>query len=262
MSDAGGKKIKLWGGIVEYEEPAPNAGAESSKAAIDAGLAAFGRHKGKLLAVLLNAHERGPRAEPFDPDRTWWQLAGFAQSYLWRGSVKVGKMPAADRTKHLRELAKVLRRARRLADKSVPEVNGALFSAWYDAKVRYDFVPEGSVALVSIGDEFDKFVVGLAALEAAAQRAADDVRTKAGRPKGTAVLWRDDIEGLAAVYRQSTGSIPGAGDGSFAKFVMEVLAALGRHLAYESVIDAIKDAGLRRLMAASWEVLARFENEN
>ena len=48
------------------------------------------------------------------------------------------------------------------------------------------------------------------------------------RAKGTAILPRDDIGNLAALYRDSTGSIPGAGDGPFAKFVMEVLTAQGR----------------------------------
>jgi hypothetical protein len=259
MSDAGGKKTRLWGGMAEYEETPPNARAEAIKAAIDAGLTSFERHKGKLLAVLRNAHERGPRSKPFDPDKTWSLLNGVAQFYFWRGSVKQDAMPAADRARRLRELAKVLGRARHLVDKAMQDdVKGALFSAWYDTNVRYDVVPEGPLALVRIEDEFDKVVAGLSALETAARRAVDDVRMKAGRPKGTAVLQKDDIEGLAAVYRESTGSTPGAGDGSFAKFVMEVLTALGRHLAYESVIDAIKDAGLRALMTANWEGPSRF----
>ena len=39
------------------------------------------------------------------------------------------------------------------------------------------------------------------------------------------------VEALAAVYRHTTGVKPGAGDGSFAKFVCAVLDALGREMA-------------------------------
>jgi hypothetical protein len=49
------------------------------------------------------------------------------------------------------------------------------------------------------------------------------------------------------LYRDTTGSKPGAGDGPFAKFVMKFLNALGRNIEYESVIDAIKDARTRSL---------------
>lgn len=255
MSDTGGKKIKVWGGIVEYGEPTPNARAEAIKAAIDANSSAFEQHKEKLLAVLRDVHKRGgPRSEPFDPDKTWRQLTSIAQLYFWRGRLRQDTMPAADRTKRLRELAKALGRARRLADKAMQdEVKAALFSAWHHPNVRYDVVPDGPLALVRVEDEFDKVVAGLSALEAVARRAADDVGTKAGRPKGTGALQKDDIEGIAAVYRDSTGSMPGSGDGPFAKFVIEVLTAMGRHLAYESVIDAIKDAGLRAVMTTNWE---------
>lgn len=262
MSRARGKKTKRWGAIVEYEEPPPNERAEAIKAAVDAGFTSFERHKGRLLDVLRDAYERGPRSKPFDPDKTWWQLTGVAQFYLWRGSVKRDTMPAADRTKRLRELVKVLGGARQMVDKAMhDDVKGALFSAWYDANVRNDVIPEGPLVLARLEDEFDKVVAGLSVLETAAQQAADDVRTKAGRPKGTAVLQKDEIEGLAAVYRAGTGSLPGAGDGPFAKFVLAVLTALGRHIAYDSVIDAIKDAELRALIIANCEWPVPFDGE-
>jgi hypothetical protein len=67
---------------------------------------------------------------------------------------------------------------------------------------------------------------------------------------------RDYIEALAAVYRDKTGSKPGAGNGPFAKFVMEFLTALGRrNIEYETVIKAIKDARrwtLKRPAATKW----------
>jgi hypothetical protein len=91
-------------------------------------------------------------------------------------------------------------------------------------------------------------VEGLAALEAGAVRAADETHKGRGRPRGTSVLPPGCLIALASVYRSSTGSKPGAGDGPFAKFVLEFLTALGRrNIEYESVIAAIKDARTRSL---------------
>ena len=100
-------------------------------------------------------------------------------------------------------------------------------------------------------NEFDKVVAGLVTLEAAASRAANDLTSsKLGTP---AILPRDEIWNLAALYRDSTGSIPGAGDGPFAEFVVEALTAQGRYndnedkgkrvkgkIKHEGVVDAIK----------------------
>jgi hypothetical protein len=60
MSDAGGEKIKLWDGIIEYDEPVPGAKTEAVKATIDAGLTAFGRHQEALLEILRNEHGSMP----------------------------------------------------------------------------------------------------------------------------------------------------------------------------------------------------------
>jgi hypothetical protein len=249
MSDAGGKKIKIWDGIVEYDEPVPDTRAEAVKAAIGTSLTAFEKHKEALLGMLRDLHERGPKSEPFDADKTWHDLTLLAAIYFWRGRVRQERMPAADCIKRLRAIARALGRARRLADKQ-DDVRGALFSAWYDDNVRYDTVPTEPLMLVRIEDEFDKVVAGLSAMETLAHRAADDLRKKGGRPKGAAVLQKDDIEGLAGVYRDSTSLIPGAGDGPFAKFVKKFLNALGcsDNLKYESVIDAIKNAQIAVLM--------------
>jgi hypothetical protein len=249
MSNAGGKKIKIWDGIVEYDEPVPDTRAEAVKAAIETSLTAFEKHKEALLAMLRNVYERGPKSEPFDADKTWHDLTLSARIYFWRGTVKQETMPTADCINRLRQIARALGRARRLADKQ-DDVRGALFSAWYDDNVRYDTVPTEPLVLVRFENEFDKVIAGLFAMETLAHRAVDDLRKKGGRPKGTAVLQKDDIEGLAGVYRDSTNSIPGAGDGLFAKFVMKFQRALGcpSNLKYESVIDAIKDAGIATLM--------------
>jgi hypothetical protein len=61
-------------------------------------------------------------------------------------------------------------------------------------------------------------VARLAALEAAAIRAAGalPVPCQAGRPKGTTILSQGDVEVLAGLYQDTTGSKAEAGDGPFA----------------------------------------------
>ena len=89
---------------------------------------------------------------------------------------------------------------------------------------------------------FEKTGALLAALEAVALRAADEVVTKRGRPKGTAILPSDFIATLAFIYRESTQSKPGAGEGPFARLCVAFLAALGRRdITDESVFEGIKD---------------------
>jgi hypothetical protein len=257
MSDAGGKKIKPCGGIIEYDEPVPDSRAEAVKATVEAGLAAFDAHKETLLAFLRNDYERGPRAEPFDPDASWRDLNSLAGTYFWKARVKQGVLPAAALAARLHELEKAFGTARAMADEAMQnDVGGALRWSWWEGTSKYAEAEGRFVDFLYIEREFEKVVTSLAALEAAAMRAADDVVTRRGRPKGTAILPRDYIEALAAVYRVATGSKPGAGDGPYAKFVMKFLIGLGRrNIEYESVIDAIKDArrwALKRPAATKW----------
>jgi hypothetical protein len=247
MSDAGNKK--LWDRIIEYDEPLPDAEMEELKAEIDAGLAAFEQHKISLLEHLQNVYQRGPKSEPFDAEKSWRGLTFLAGLYFWRARLKQEAVLAAHRVERLRDLARTLRRARRHAEMAMrDDVGEALFRAWRGANVRYDpdLDPTGPQTLVRIDHEFEKVIASLAALEAAARRAADEIPKPRGRPKGSAFLSRGFIEGLAGVYQNSTGSKPGAGDGPFARFVYEFLIAIGRNnIKPESLVDAIKDTRAR-----------------
>jgi hypothetical protein len=264
MSDAGNKKIKLWDGIIEYEEPIPDAEMEELKAEIDAGLAAFERHKISLLEHLQNVYQRGPKSKPFDAEKAWQGLTLLAGLYFWRARLKQETVPSAHRVERLRDLARTLRRARRQAEMAMrDDVGDDLFSAWCEASIRYDLDPTGPLTLVRIDHEFDKVIAGLAALETAARRAADEVPKVRGRPKG-AFLSRGFIEGLAGVYQNSTGSKPGAGAGPFARFVHEFLTAMGGdNIEYESLVDAIKDtrARVRTRPAAAKSGPSPFDDE-
>lgn len=136
------------------------------------------------------------------------------------------------------------------------DVGNDLISGWWESTSEYAEAEGRFVDLLHIQREFEKVVTSLTTLETAATRAADDMPKRRGRPRGTATMPRDFIEGLAAVYRDATGSKPGAGDGPFAKFVVKFLTALGRGMIeYETVIEAIKDARrwtLKRPAATKW----------
>jgi hypothetical protein len=254
MSDAERKKMKLWGGLIECDEPVPDARTEADKATIEAGLAGFKEHKEGLLEILRNVRGRGPKPKPFDADKAWGNLTRLAWIYFWFGRRKAEVVSAAQQRERLRDLAKVLGLARRKAELAMQDdVGEALFRAWRDVNVNdrdLNLDLTGPHTLVRIDHEFEKLIANLAILEAAARGAADDVRTKDGRPKGR-FLPKGCIKVLATVYRDGTGLRPGAGDGPFAKFVMEFLTALGRDdIEYESVIDEIKDERRRVLMAS------------
>jgi hypothetical protein len=251
MSDAGGKRIKLWDSLEVYET-VPGGRTDAVKAAIKVDLTAFDRHKEDLLTILRNDHERGPKAEPFDPNRSWRGLTSLAGTYLWEGMARKELMPAAEQVARLRELGKVFGKARVMAYKAMQdEVGTALCTSWWEGTSEYAEAGGRFVDLLYINREFEPVVASLATLETAAIRAASNVRTGRGRPKGTAILPQGDIEALADGYRDWTGLKPGAGDGPFARFVCKFLAALGRNIEHETVIDAIKDARTRSLQNPS-----------
>jgi hypothetical protein len=248
--------MKLWD-FISFDEPVPDARTDPDLARIEVGVAAFEGYKEALLGILRNMHGRGFKREPFNADKAWSDLTTLAWIYFWWARRKPEVVPAAQQRERLRDLATVLDLARRKAELAMrDDVGEALFRAWRDANVndlKLDATGPhtGPYTLVRIDHEFEKVIASLAILHAAARQAADDVRTKGGRPKGGFLPSGGYIKALATVYRDATGLRPGAGDGPFAKFVMAFLIALGRDdIEYESVIDAIKDER-RRVLRAS-----------
>ena len=114
----GGKWVSHWDGIIQSYETEPSAEAQAFEAAIDAGVAAFGTQKDNLLAVLLNAYERGPKSKPFHADSAWDRLERMAWLYFWRKRLEHKGRPARDRSKRLRKIANVLGKACRLFDEA------------------------------------------------------------------------------------------------------------------------------------------------
>jgi hypothetical protein len=222
------------------------------KAAVEANMARFGGHKESLLAVLRNAYECGPQAEPFDEEKSWFRLETSAYQYFSQEGAKQEAMSSAEREARLRAIAKALKQASSLIEAAQrDEVSDALFSAWYEksdlplaSAARND---DGSLFRTAPADEaFKRAVACLEELEVAAARAADDAHRGRGRPSGVRVLPPGYIEALAAQYRASTGVRPVPGHRPFVQFVCAFLAALGRaNISEGHVTDLIREA-------ASW----------
>jgi hypothetical protein len=178
MSDAGGKKIKLWDSLEVYETVCGGR-TDAVKAAIKVDLTAFDRHQEALLTMLRNDYERGPRAEPFDANGSWRGLTSLAGTYLWEGMAKKRAMPAAEQVARLRELEKVFGKARVMADKAMQDdVGAALCTSWWEGTSEYAEAGGRFVDLLYIDREFEPVVASLAALETAAIRAATEARSR------------------------------------------------------------------------------------
>jgi hypothetical protein len=227
----------------------------------DPRLAEFDKHRKKLLDMLRNEYERGPKSKTFDADKAWLSLRGHARFLGWR-SVKQATIPAADRRERLRDIAKILRRANRLVERTMQNVVGSdLFLAWWEVRGSEYAKPDGRFDPRYMERKFNQLVKGLADLENAASYGADHVEPpERGKPP---VLTGDDIWNLAVLYRDSTGSIPGAGDGPFAEFVWNVLIAVGRpnDIKYGSMVEAIKGTRRRARMDPVTRKRSPFDEE-
>jgi hypothetical protein len=253
MSDGESKKVTLWDGIIEYDEPVPSARTEAVRRAIEAGLLKFEDHKEALLAILRRARNPDSESEPFEEGKWWLRLTSLAATYYWEARVRQETMSSGDRAKRLLILAKALGKARSLTDAAMKDdVGDELFSAWQKeingppvSVVRND---DGSLSLVQNAEEkFRKEVAGLTALELAAGRAADQARLErvgGGRPRGTSALPPGYILTLADFYQKIVATKPATGDGPFVGFVRAFLDAVGQkdHITERHLIGMIEDA--------------------
>lgn len=230
-------------------DPVESARMKAFKAAIEVKMTAFSNHKQPLLAILREAYDCGPQADPFDMEKSWHRLETSAHQYFLQERAKQEAMSSAKCEARLRAIAAALKQASNLIEAAKQdEVGDALFSAWYEkadlplaSPVRND---DGSLFMTAPADEaFERAVTCLEELEIAACRAADDAHRGRGRPSGARVLPVGYIETLAAQYRASTGARPVPGHGPFVRFVCAFLAALGRaNISEGHVVDLIRDA--------------------
>jgi hypothetical protein len=216
-----------------------------------ASLVGFTRRKKALLDHLNK--KRAPNSKPLDEEQSWRALSHLAQLYFWEEKIKKETRPASDHIDRLHDLAKALGKTRRMIEKAMQgDLGHDLFRACLPRDKSRASVfslawvpPDDDSEIVDWGhleDTIEKVSAGLTTLEAAALRAAEDMRTL-GRPKGSSVLPGGYIHALADVYRKSTGHEPRAGGGPFTKFIIEFPSALGRDsITATTVMDAIKNA--------------------
>src|ERR1700757_2740408 len=112
MNERGGKRSKPGDRKNKARSEASDAAVVEVVKAIDAGLAGFEQHKKELLDELSKVYERGPKSQPFDPEKAWQSLTFIAQAYFHRETVKKRVMKRAARKTNLHQLATALRRAR------------------------------------------------------------------------------------------------------------------------------------------------------
>ena len=233
----------------DKSSPIESARVKAFNAAIEVEMTAFNDHKQPLLAILREAYDCGPQADPFNEEKSWFRLETTAHQYFMQERAKQIAMTSANREARLRAIKDALKRTLTLIDEATQdEVGGDLFSAWCEkadlplaSVARND---DGSLVMTAPADEaFKKAVACLKDLETAAGRAADEAHKGRGRPMGARVLPVGYIEALAAQYRTNTGARPVPGHRPFVQFVCAFLAALGRaNISEAYVVELIRDA--------------------
>lgn len=201
-------------------------------------LAAFDRRKDDLLAILQKVCGRTDK--PFDEKGAWRHIRLYAWRHLEGAHAKA--KPAADHVELLRELRNALSQARCKLNETRSRALVVLFDEWCKARGIPNFDDRHEPIFHEV---LADLIAGLADLETAAFRAAEQVRQKPGRPRGTGVLQQDFIIALERTYRDITGTPGGAGPGPFAEFIKRFFDALGSARAEDSVIKAIQAAKQR-----------------
>jgi hypothetical protein len=240
---------------VSVFQPIPIVTQNGARAPIAAKMAVFEKHRKILLIKLRKECKTGPNSRPFDEGKSWRDLSQLAKLYFWSEVGNRVTLSGAERSKRLRQLATALRKARSLTDRAMKDELGDLLFIASCIEKRVgppSAVPmetDGSSALTRLIDEIKKLAAGLTKLETIARAAAtNDKPNKVGR---SALLSRDCIQGLARVYRTSTGAKPGRGAGPFTDFVSGFALAVGKtDFTHRSLIDAIQDAHLQ--FTPSW----------
>src|SRR4051794_28534892 len=94
-----------------------------------AEFAAFKQHKDTLINALRKSHGGGCKS--FDEGNAWRVLARVAMWYLHRPEIKRKTVLPVRRRERLRELAKALNRAQKMAAKAMQDDVGLdLFTGW------------------------------------------------------------------------------------------------------------------------------------
>ena len=227
---------------------------EQALAPIAARLAAFKAHEASLLNILRN--ERSHHSGSFDEGKSWSDLCEFAEFYFRGEDLNKSTMSGAERSMRLRQLARALRRARSLTDQALKDDVGNVLYRAVGAERGigpHSVLTIDDDVLPRLIDEIKEMATTLTILEKAAHAAVDlDKRSREHSRGGRPTLFpKQYIQVLARLYRSSTGSRPGRGNGPFANFASAFFVAAGQTgFSRSSLIDAIQDA--HRHFKPSW----------
>jgi hypothetical protein len=227
-----------------------------SHAPIAKQLAAFEEHKRTLINMLQKGHKTGPDSEQFDADKSWGGITRLARLFFWSQVIEQNALPTSERIKRLQRLSRALRQALGVTRRAIGDsIGNDLYRAYFARKMisltsALEIDDGNSSDLTRTADEIKEMVGALDTLEVISRAAANtaDVLLKTGRP---ALLPGACIQGLARVYRTSTGAKPGRGAGPFADFAYEFMTAVGQtNFDYRSLTDAVQEA--HRQFKPSW----------
>src|SRR4029079_645869 len=148
------------------------------------------KHQQSILNILCKVHGSASTSSPFDAEKAWRYLIGLADYYF--RLTKRDLKPAAVRREWLRKMASALERTRGLVQETLLDAGDDLFYAWWGgpsdeheaALGPGPFEPAFRKELAT----FDKI---LGSLTTAACRAANDMQTTQGRPKGITTVLPD-----------------------------------------------------------------------
>lgn len=205
---------------------------------------AFEKHKQTLLNSLQQAWATGPKSKPFNKKQTWQELLRLARFYSWR--VCSDDIPVTERSKQLRDLGGALVKAHCIASAALrSDVGSDLFKAWVSEKsAGIPTIGPRSVEspdIMKCAEEIKAAVAALATLKAAADKAAQTLQRKPGRPPGS-ILPLDYVIALAALYRKSTHLPPRASSGPFVSVLSLFATAIRASLGDETLVDLVKRA--------------------
>jgi hypothetical protein len=196
-------------------------------------LAKFEKNEEKLLRRLIDGRKQ---AAAGDAEALLTALRRFAESYLLYAQMRLSATSNARTIKDLTQLKQKLSDSYALLKKNdvAAELRKAVFGARY-TKPTVILMAD----LRKVLNEVTKFGSHVREFAMTASTAATKARRKPGRPSGSTILPSYYIVGLAKLYRDATGHVPGAGEGPFGLFLVEFLNAVGANLERRSVFNLI-----------------------
>jgi hypothetical protein len=216
-------------------------------ALIQPSLARFDKNKEKLLQRLIDGRNQGARTV-FDAEASWTVLRRAAEFYLSGEQMRKSAPSNAQTANDLAKIKQNLNAVHVLLGKNdvAVELMKASFRARHKQQPK-NVLKADPFAASKILNELNEAASHIRKLEMTSSGAATKARSKPGRPNsGSTILPSDYIVGLAKVYRDATGRVPGAGEGPFGFFLVDFLDAIGRR---NSVFNLIIRARKKSLTA-------------